>query len=140
MDDGHAAGVADQRIFGLTGKHVPTVYIVDDDASVLDSTALMVRLLGFDAKAFQSGEDFLASIKPGWEGCLVVDFNLGTMTAVEVIRQLRTTRAGLPAIVVSSESRQVVEPLVAELGNIEVLEKPAKPGALEAAIQRALGR
>lgn len=66
-----------------------TVYIVDDDASVLDSTALMVRLLGFDAEAFQSGEEFLANVKPAWEGCLVVDFNLGTMTAVEVLRRLR---------------------------------------------------
>lgn len=119
---------------------MPTVYIVDDDVSVLDSTALMVRLLGLEAEAFHSGEDFLASVKPGWEGCLVVDFNLGTMTAVEVIRQLRTVRAGLPAIVVSSESPQVVEPLVAEFGNVEVLEKPTKQGALEAAIHRALDR
>lgn len=62
------------------------------------------------------------------------------MTAVEVLRRLRAACPGLPAIVVSSESPQVVEPLVAELGNIEVLEKPAKQGALEAAIQRALGR
>lgn len=117
-----------------------TVYIVDDDASVLDSTGLMVRLLGFDARTFQSGEDFLARVKPGWKGCLVVDFNLGTMTAVEVLRRLRPVCAGLHAIVVSSESPQVVEPLVAAFGNVEVLEKPTKQGALEAAIHRALGQ
>lgn len=104
--------------------NVDTVCIVDDDASVLDPTALMVRLLGFDVKAFQSGEDFLAMVKPDWEGCLVVDFNLGTMTAVEVLRRLRQVCAGLPAIVVSSESPQVVESLVTEFGNVEILEKP----------------
>lgn len=119
---------------------MPTVYIVDDDTSVLDSTALMVRLLGFEAKAFPSGEDFLAGAIPEWEGCLVIDFNLGTMTAVEVMRQMRASRIGLRTIVVSSESPAVVQPLVAGFGNVEVLEKPVEQGVLEAAIHRALER
>ena len=117
-----------------------TVYIVDDDASVLDSTALMLQLGGWNARTFSSGESFVAESNHDWEGCLLIDFNLGSMTAAEVIRRIRAASIGLPAIVLSSESPDVIRPLVAELGAVEILEKPASQRELEAAVRRALNR
>lgn len=115
-----------------------TVYIVEDDASVRDSTALVVRLLGFDTVEFRSGEDFLASVTRQWKGCLLIDFNLGTLSAVEVIRKLRAGGIALPIIVTSSESSDVVGPLIGEFQNVEFLEKISRQGDLEAAIRQAL--
>jgi FixJ family two-component response regulator len=39
----------------------PTVYIVDDDAAVRDSLALLLGLHGYQTQAFASAEDFLGA-------------------------------------------------------------------------------
>ena len=36
-----------------------TVYIIDDDETVLDATNLLVISMGFTAKSFSSGAEFL---------------------------------------------------------------------------------
>lgn len=119
---------------------VPTVYIVDDDASVLDSMALVIRLLGWEVRTFPSGERLLREVSQEWDGCLLIDFNLGSMTAAEVIRRMRAAGIGVPAIVASSESRQALEPLLSGFAAVEIIEKPMKPGVLESSIRRALSR
>ena len=48
-----------------------TVYIVDDDASVRDSLALMLGLAGFRTAFFADSEAFLAAWREDWSGCVV---------------------------------------------------------------------
>lgn len=119
---------------------MPTVYIVDDDAAVLDSTALLIRLLGWDVRTFPSGESLLRDVSQEWDGCLLIDFNLGGMTGAEVIRRIRAVGIRVPVIVASSEPREVLQRLLSGFAGVEIIEKPVKPGDLESSIRRCLSR
>ena len=54
----------------------PLVCIVDDDASMADSTRFLVRSFGFRAEAFLSAEEFLASELIGDASCLILILDL----------------------------------------------------------------
>ena len=49
------------------------VYVVDDDASIRDSLALMLGLAGYTTRMFADAESFLVAFDPGWSGCVVAD-------------------------------------------------------------------
>jgi FixJ family two-component response regulator len=53
-----------------------TVYIVDDDASVRDSLALMLGLSGYRTAVFGKAEAFLSAWREEWTGCVVTDLRL----------------------------------------------------------------
>ena len=45
------------------------VYVVDDDESVRDGVARLIRSAGFVAKTFKSGEEFLATPRANLPSC-----------------------------------------------------------------------
>ena len=50
----------------------PLVHVVDDDESVRDSLPDLLRELGFEARAFASGDDFLSSDCVNGTRCLIL--------------------------------------------------------------------
>ena len=64
----------------------PTVYIVDDDAGVRNSLALLLELHGYQTRAFGSAEAFLEGFDPGASGCAIVDLRMPGMSGLEVIK------------------------------------------------------
>ena len=61
-----------------------TVYIVEDDASVRDSLALMLGLAGYNTVFFGDAEGFLAAWHPDWAGCVVADLKLPAVSGIEL--------------------------------------------------------
>src|SRR5882724_12278837 len=59
----------------------PLVAIVDDDASVRQSTRRLIRSFGYRAEAFASGEEFLASASAARTACLVLDVRMPPLDA-----------------------------------------------------------
>src|SRR5439155_131161 len=57
----------------------PLVAIVDDDASVRQSTRRLIRSFGYRAEAFGSGEEFLSSPSAAETACLVLDVRMPGM-------------------------------------------------------------
>jgi two-component system, LuxR family, response regulator FixJ len=99
-----------------------TVFVVDDDAAVARSVARLVRVLGFEARTFDSAGSFLAGYA-GERGCLLVDIRMPGMSGIELLEELARRGESLPAIVMSghAEGSGFLRPGVRTLG---VLEKP----------------
>ena len=57
----------------MTGE--PTVFVVDDDPSVLRAIARLLRL-EFAVEAFDSPSAFLESMRPDAPGCILLDLAL----------------------------------------------------------------
>src|SRR2546426_9812635 len=57
----------------------PLVAVVDDDASVRQSTRRLIRSFGYRAEAFASGEGFLASASGPRTACLMLDVRMPGM-------------------------------------------------------------
>src|SRR2546427_6951272 len=82
------SGPGGQRQGQPSADEAPLVAIVDDDASVRQSTRRLIRSFGYRAEAFTSGEEFLASASAARTACLVLDVRMPNMDGLEVQRRL----------------------------------------------------
>ena len=69
------------------------VSVVDDDQSVRESLPDLLREFGFEAKAFASAEEFLASGYVDQTRCLILDIAMPGMSGQDLQQEL-TRRSG----------------------------------------------
>ena len=79
-----------------------TVYVVDDDASVRDSLSLMLSLKGFATATFGNAEDFLATARPEWTGCVLADIRMPGMSGLDLLEAVRERFARLAVVIVTA--------------------------------------
>lgn len=117
-----------------------TVFIVDDDEAVRDSIALLLSLNGFVTRVFDSAEQFLATYRPEWTGCLVLDIRMQGMDGLELQRRLNAANALLPIIVITAHGDVAVAREALKAGAVDFLEKPVDDQLLIANVSAALDR
>jgi FixJ family two-component response regulator len=118
----------------------PTIFIVDDDASVLRSIARVVRQAGYEARAFASAEEFLSSapLLPPQPACLVVDLTMPGIGGLELQRQLAATPAACPVIFISGNGTIPATVQAMKQGAVTFLSKPFDNDDLLRAIAEAV--
>jgi RNA polymerase sigma factor (sigma-70 family) len=114
-----------------------TVFIVDDDASVRDSLALMLGLAGYQTSMFAHAEAFLAAWHPHWTGCVVTDLRLPGKSGIELQAELRRRASRLPVVIITAHG-DVPSARTAFLAEaVDFLEKPFDDSQLRTAIDTA---
>ena len=119
--------------------HSRTVFIVDDDAAVRDSLALLLSLRGYPTAVFSCAEDFLRVLDPLWRGCVVVDIRMPGMSGLELQAALAGPPAALPVIIITGHGDIAAARQAFKAAAIDFLEKPFDDDALVQAIERAFG-
>ena len=114
-----------------------TVFVVDDDASVRDSLALMLGLSGYRTATFADAEGFLRACRPDWAGCVVADLRLPGMTGVELQAELQRRANPLPFIIITAHGDVPTARAAFQANAVDFLEKPFDQAQLLAAIERA---
>jgi FixJ family two-component response regulator len=114
-----------------------TVYIVDDDASVRDSLALMLGLSGYSTALFADAEAFLAAWQPQWSGCVVADLRLPGRTGIELQAELRARGSSLPFIIITAHGDVPTARTAFQAAAVDFLEKPFDHAQLRSAIESA---
>jgi FixJ family two-component response regulator len=115
------------------------ICVVEDDDAVRASARLLLEAVGYPVRDFASGEALLADAAAAEAACFLLDFQLGSMTALEVLDQLRARGIEKPAIIVTanpdlaSACRQHASVLV-------VMRKPAPATDLLGWIEKACSR
>ena len=66
----------------------PTLFIVDDDASIRRALCLLIKSVGLSVKAYSSGPEFLGAYTPSIPGCLVLDLRMPNMSGLELQSEL----------------------------------------------------
>ncbi|HEX7219771.1 MAG TPA: response regulator [Burkholderiales bacterium] len=113
------------------------VYVVDDDASVRDSLALMLGLAGYATRLFADAESFLAAFDPAWSGCVVADLRLPGMSGIELQGRVRERGSALPFVIITAHG-DVPAARAAFLGHaVDFVEKPFDDAQLRGAIDTA---
>jgi RNA polymerase sigma factor (sigma-70 family) len=113
------------------------VYVVDDDASVRDSLALMLGLAGYATRLFADAESFLAAFDPAWSGCVVADLRLPGMSGIELQGRVRERGSALPFVIITAHG-DVPAARAAFLGRaVDFVEKPFDDAQLRGAIDTA---
>ena len=114
------------------------VSVVDDDESVRESLPDLLRVFGFEVRAFSSAEDFLASDCIEQTSCLILDIAMPRMTGPELQRELKIRRQEIPIIFITAQRDETVRARVLEQGAAECLLKPFSDTALRDAVNAAL--
>lgn len=102
----------------------PTVYLVDDDAAVRDSLALLLGLHGFHTQTFAAAEDFLAAWQPTRTGCLLLDLKMPGMDGLELQTRLNALGSHLPLVVITAHGDVAAARAALKAGALDFLEKP----------------
>ena len=116
----------------------PLISVVDDDESVRESLPDLLREFGFDAQAFSSAEDFLASDYIGQTRCLVLDVAMPGMSGPDLQQELTRRRQEIPIVFITAHRDEGVRPRLLERGAVACLFKPFSDTALLDALNAAL--
>lgn len=115
-----------------------TVHIIDDDINVLDSTKLLIRLLGHKVSAWNSPADFLEQAVLEPSDLILLDLRMPDYDGFTVFRHLRAAGHCNPAILMTGHGDSDLEIEAFSLGICAILHKPFSEGELVDAMQNAL--
>lgn len=116
----------------------PLISVVDDDESVRESLADLLREFGFAVQAFSSGEEFLASDCVRQTKCLVLDVAIASVGRSHLQLELTRRRQEIPIIFITGQVDETVRPHLLTQGAVDCLFKPFSETALLAALNAAL--
>ena len=117
----------------------PTVFVVDDDASVRRSLTRMLFTFGYRVQAAESAARFLdLAAKASRPCCVILDVKLPDVDGLEL--QLRLNQAGqrMPIVFISGHGDIPMSVRAMKAGAIDFLSKPFVPGVLLAVVRHAL--
>jgi len=116
----------------------PTIYIVDDDDSMRQAVALLLRTVGYNPIVFARPGDFLAKFDPNVHGVLVLDIRMPEMSGLEVQQQLNRSGAILPVIFITGHGDIPMAVQAMKDGAFDFLTKPFRDQDLLDRINGAL--
>jgi FixJ family two-component response regulator len=118
----------------------PVVFVIDDDASVRDAIADLLRSVGLTVESFGSTQEFLQRERPDVPGCIVLDVRLPGPSGLEFQRTLSNSSVHLPIIFISGHGDIAMSVRAMKSGAIEFLTKPVPEQQLLDAIQTGIER
>lgn len=116
----------------------PTIFLVDDDASVRDSLGLLLSLKGMRTQLFSTAEAFLETYRPDWRGCLLTDLRMPGMSGLELQETLRSRGVDLPVVVLTAHGDVATTRVAMKNGAYDFLEKPVDDEVLLDVLQNAI--
>lgn len=114
-----------------------TVFIVEDDASVRDSLALLLSLEGYRTAVYADAEALLEAWKPADRGCVLADLRLPGMSGTELQAELARRGSRLPFIVVTAHGDVRSARAAFRAAAVDFLEKPFDETQLKNAVAAA---
>jgi len=121
-------------------KEPALVFVIDDDASVRNGVADLLRSVGLGVEAFGSTEEFLQSERRDAAGCIVLDVRLPGPSGLEFQRTLDQSDIHLPIIFISGHGDIPMSVQAMKSGAIEFLTKPLREQELLDAIHTGIAR
>jgi RNA polymerase sigma factor (sigma-70 family) len=117
-----------------------TVYVVDDDAAVRDSLALMLGLAGYRTALFADAEALLLAWRAEWAGCVVADLRLPGRSGTELQTELHNRGSTLPVVIITAHGDVPAARAAFHAEAVDFIEKPFDQAQLRAAIEKAFAR
>ena len=119
-------------------REEPTIYIVDDDPSVLRSLQRLLRSAGWASETFASAEEFLRLRDPAAAGCVILDLAMPGIDGLEVQRRLVEAGMPLPIIFLTGRSDPPTIVRAMRAGATNFLCKPVDGEQLLASVAEAV--
>ncbi len=102
----------------------PTVFIVDDDPSVLKGLSLLMESVKLNVEIYSSAQEFLDSYNPEQPGCLLTDMRMPGISGLEIQKILRDRNILIPVIIITGYAEVADAVQAMKNGAIDFIEKP----------------
>ncbi|EUA68908.1 sensory transduction protein regX3 [Mycobacterium xenopi 4042] len=116
-----------------------SVLIVEDEESLADPLAFLLRREGFEATVVTDGPSALAEFDRAGADIVLLDLMLPGMSGTDVCKQLRA-RSSVPVIMVTARDSEIDKVVGLELGADDYVTKPYSARELIARIRAVLRR
>lgn len=114
------------------------IAVIEDDGSVRLAVRSLVRALGYDARGFESAEDFLASDAVDGIACIITDIQMPGMSGIDLKRHLAAHGNAVPVIMITARVEPDLESQALASGAVCFLRKPFQAEALISCLNSAL--
>ena len=114
-----------------------TVFLVDDDPSILKSLARLLDSAGYKTKAFLTAHDFLEGHDAATAGCAIIDLGLPGMNGLGLQRVLADQGGRRQIIFLSGQGTIPATVDAIQAGAVDFLTKPVTRKTLVEAIEKA---
>ncbi|GAA0406271.1 hypothetical protein GCM10009133_13650 [Cocleimonas flava] len=116
----------------------PSIAIVDDDESILDSLEMVLENQHWDTQTYISGSAFLADFGQYQPDCIILDAHFPGLRGVEVVKSIKSLNKTIPIIILTAYPKAPETLEIEELGVVEVLAKPITAEILIEHVERIL--
>lgn len=116
----------------------PTVFVVDDDADLRASIALLMRSVRLPVRSYAGADEFLADWKAEHPGCLILDVRMPGMSGLELQALLEERGTHIPVVFLSGHGDIPMALRAVRAGALDFLEKPFRDQSLIDAVHAAL--
>lgn len=116
----------------------PTVFVVDDEPSVLKAVGRLLRSAGLNVVTFPLARDFLDNHDPDAPGCLVLDVSMPELSGLELQRTLSALDCERPIIFLTGHGDIPMSVQAMKQGAVDFLTKPVDEGNLLEAVRSAI--
>ena len=114
-----------------------TVYVVDDDAGVLNALSRLLRAKGYTVQPFTSPHEFLAKRDAAAPGCVILDITMPGLDGLDLQQALSSEASLHPVIFLTGTGDIPTSVRAMRAGALDFLTKPVDADALFQAIARA---
>lgn len=115
-----------------------TVYIVDDDCLVLQTTAALAQQAGYQVTSFASGVDFLDAMPGLTPAPVLLDVRMPNVDGLAVLARLRQGWAQAPVVMMSGQADIPMAVKAMQCGAADFIEKPIRLNDVRPTIERAV--
>jgi FixJ family two-component response regulator len=116
------------------------VCVVDDDISMREALADLIRSAGWEAEVFASAHEFLARGASAPPSCLVLDVRLPGLSGLDLQARLAELGESAPIVFITGHGDVPTSVRAMKAGAVEFLVKPFEPRDLLEGIAQAVAR
>ena len=117
---------------------IPTVYVVDDDVSVLKALKRLIRSAGFNAETFDSAREFLNRGSYDSPCCLVLDVRMPDLSGIDLQQELSKLGLSIPIIFLTGHGTIPMSVQAMKAGAVDFLTKPCNDEELLQTIHQSI--
>ena len=116
----------------------PTVYVVDDNPSVLKALSRLFRSMDYETESFPSAKQFLQHDLSAHPACVVLDVRMPRMSGLDLQRELGSAESDIPIIFITGHGDIDMAVQAMKDGAVDFLPKPFDDQDLLDSVERAL--
>ena len=116
----------------------PTIFIIDDDASMRRALSYLLQSAGYKVETYSSAEKFLRRENYDGVGCIILDVRMPGLSGMDLQEKLMRSDYRMPIIFLTGHGELSMGVQAMKKGAIDFLTKPCDDEQLLGAVHRAI--